>query len=178
MSFSSLVIQKHNNPCSWAAQHTAEVVTRSIRAYWKQRFVDPGFGVQVLQVALKIVPSTMERPGSQLLDVANGDVPELQIAHRKEAHHDVFLFAAPCVEKKSIGLRMAAIVHQEKLPIICRKLVANVRLEGCDPRVRGGTSRQGIGDLSHGHPGKTAFFAAELVTKSNAFNLSQSLADR
>src|SRR5262249_61741479 len=130
------MIQKYDGPCAGTRKNDAKVIARSVRAYRKQGFVDPGFGVKVFQVALKIVPGTMERPGAKLLQIANTDAAELQVAHRKKAHYNAFFIAMADIQREGIRLWMTTVVLQEKLPVIRGQFVTNIHLEGGDLCVR------------------------------------------
>jgi hypothetical protein len=60
----------------------------------------------------------MERPRAKIFKIINADIANLEIAHRKKAHDDVFFIATAGIEKKGIRFWMATVVLQKKLPII------------------------------------------------------------
>jgi hypothetical protein len=143
------MIEEHDGLRATTVENDAEIITRSVRSNWQESFLDSRLRIEILQVTLEIVPGTMQRPGSKLLRVCDAHIAKPQITDRKEAHDDVFFLAVAGVQKERIGLGMATVVLQEKLPIICWELVANMLLEGRDLSVGRRTSRQRMSDVSH-----------------------------
>jgi len=110
------MIQEDHASGTVSRENDTKVIAGTIRSNRKKWFFQFHL-VNILQVALKIVPRAMEGPRPQFFDFLTLDRAKTQIKHRKETQDNIFLRSRAIIQKKRIGIRMTAVILKQELPV-------------------------------------------------------------